>query len=249
MAAVIWLFVALAITSSYTASLTSFLTNQNSDPPVITVETLIRTGAKVGCNGNSFVVNYLHHVLDFDPQNIVRIYKEDDYPKALRSGQIAAAFLEVPYIKLLLAKNCKGFKTGESYKVGGFGFVFPKDAPMLTDISQAVLNVSESGTLRKLEKTMLDSNKCSESDDKDDYSLGLDSFWGLFAITGGASTIAFLFYFFPCRIPKWSGFSSRVFSETEPKHETHNLPGGFASPQHDPDQDERVLFDAEMKNQ
>ncbi|WOG91775.1 hypothetical protein DCAR_0311026 [Daucus carota subsp. sativus] len=228
MAAVIWLFVALAITSSYTASLTSFLTYQNFDPPVTTVETLIRTGAKVGCNGNSFVVKYLQHVLDFDPQNIVRIYKEDDYPEALRSGQIAAAFLEVPYIKLLLAKNCKGFKTGESYKVGGFGF---------------------SGTLRKLEKTMLDSNKCSESDDKDDYSLGLDSFWGLFAITGGASTIAFLFYFFPCRIPKWSGFSSRVFSETEPKHETHNLPGRFASSQHDPDQDERVLFDAEMKNQ
>lgn len=110
MAAVIWLFVALAITSSYTASLTSFLTNQNSDPPVITVETLIRTGAKVGCNGNSFVVNYLHHVLDFDPQNIVRIYKEDDYPKALRSGQIAAAFLEVPYIKLLLAKIAKALR-------------------------------------------------------------------------------------------------------------------------------------------
>lgn len=249
MAAVIWLFVALAITSSYTASLTSLLTIQNLDLPVTDVDTLRRTGAKVGCNGNSFVVKYLENVLKFEPHNIEKIYVEDDYPEALKSKKIAAAFLETPYIKLLLAKNCKGFKAGESIKVGGFGFVFPKGSPLISDISQAVLNVSESGTIRTLENAMLESYKCSKSDDKVEYSLGFDSFWGLFAITGGSSTIALLLYLFPCRIPKWPIFNSRVFAETESKHDIHNLPGAYASPQHDPDQDEKDLFEAEMKNQ
>ncbi|KAK1393344.1 Glutamate receptor [Heracleum sosnowskyi] len=250
MAAVIWLFVALAITSSYTASLTSLLTVQNLNPSVTNIETLRRTGAKVGCNGNSFVVKYLETVLKFEPQNIEKMFLEDDYPRALKSGKIAAAFLEVPYMKVLLAKNCHGFMTGETFKVGGFGFVFPKGAPLLSDISQAVLNISESGTLRKIETSMLSSYKCSNSDDEAEYSLGFDSFWGLFAITGGASTVAFVLFLFPCVIPKWPNFSSRVFTETAPKHEMQqNQIQTSASPQHDPEQDEKVLFLAEMKNQ
>ncbi|XP_074375379.1 glutamate receptor 2.2-like [Apium graveolens] len=248
MAAVVWLFVALALTSSYTASLTSLLTIQNLDLPVTNVETLRRTGAKVGCNGNSFVVKYLEKVLKFEPQNIEKIYVEDNYPEALKSGKIAAAFLEVPYIKVLLAKNCNGYTAGESFKVGGFGFVFPKGDPLLSDISQGVLDVSESGTLLTLENSMLKSYKCSQSEDDVDYSLGFDSFWGLFAITAGASTLALLLYLFPCGIPKWPIFSSKVFIETESEHEMHNLPATYVSPQHDPDQDENGLFRAEMKN-
>ncbi|KAK1368950.1 putative ionotropic glutamate receptor, metazoa [Heracleum sosnowskyi] len=249
MAAVIWLFVALVITSSYTASLTSLLTIPNLNPTVTNVEILRRTGAKVGCNGNSFVVKYLEDVLKFEPQNIEKIFSEDYYPEALKSGKIAAAFLEVPYIKVLLATNCKGFMKGESFKVGGFGFVFPKGAPLLLDISQGVLNVSESGTLRNIENSMLSSYKCSEPDDDVDYSLGFDSFWGLFAITGGASTIALLLFLFPGALPKWPNVGTKVFIETEPKHEMQNLLRTFASPQHGPVEDEKILFSAEMKTQ
>ncbi|XP_074346532.1 glutamate receptor 2.7-like [Apium graveolens] len=176
MAAVIWLFVALALTSSYTASLTSLLTIQNLNT-VTNVETLRRTGAKVGCNGNSAVVRYLEEVLKFEPRNIMKVYVEDDYSQALKSGKIAAAFLEVPYIKVLLAKNCNGYMTGESFKIGGFGFVFPKDSPLLLDISRGVVSAWESGILRKLENSMLSSYKCSEPDDDDvEYNLGFDSF-------------------------------------------------------------------------
>ncbi|XP_074378179.1 glutamate receptor 3.3-like [Apium graveolens] len=183
-AAVVWLFVALAITSSCTASLTSFLTIQNRDPLVTNVETLRKTRAKVGCNGNSFVVKYLENVLKFEPQNIEKIYVEDNYSVALKSGKIAANFLGVPYMKVLLAKNCKGFMVGESFKVGGSGFLFLKDASLLSDISQAVLNVSESGTLLTLEESMLKSYTYSKSeDDYVEYSLRFDIFWGLFAIT------------------------------------------------------------------
>ena len=123
MAFIVWLFVALVITQSFTASLTTLLTVQQLNPTTVDIETLKQTGAKVGCDGNSFVVKYLE-VLGFHPENIIKIYSGDDYPQALESGRITAAFLEVPYVKLFLSKYCNNFITsGPPFKVGGFGFV------------------------------------------------------------------------------------------------------------------------------
>ena len=126
----VWLFVALIITSSYTASLTSLLAHRLI--PIPDVATLKRNGDKVGCDGNSFVLQYLVNVLHFDPKNIEPIFSENRHRQALTSGEIAAAFLEVPYVKLFLAKNCKNFTTGPMYSVGGFGFVsiLSKDRPL-----------------------------------------------------------------------------------------------------------------------
>jgi hypothetical protein len=124
MAMAVWLFVALVIIQSFTASLTTLLTVQRLDPVKVDIETLKNNGAKVGCDANSFVVKYLEKVLGFHPNNIKRMYTEDGYPQALMTGEIAAAFLEVPYVKMYLAKHCDGFTTsGPTFKVGGFGFV------------------------------------------------------------------------------------------------------------------------------
>jgi hypothetical protein len=124
MAMAVWLFVALVLTQSFTASLTTLLTVQSLDPINVDMETLIKTGAKVGCDANSFVGNYLETVERFDPKNIVGMHTEDDYGQALIKGEIKAAFLEVPYVKMYLAKYCEGFTTsGPTLKVGGFGFV------------------------------------------------------------------------------------------------------------------------------
>ena len=80
--------------------------------------------AKVGCDGNSFVVKYLEEALGFRSENIVKIRTGEEYPPALESGKISAAFLEVPYVKLLLSKYCSNLITsGPALKVGGFGFV------------------------------------------------------------------------------------------------------------------------------
>ncbi|KAK7854141.1 glutamate receptor 3.3, partial [Quercus suber] len=121
---VVWLFVALVITKSFTASLTSLLTVQQLDQTTIDIETLKKSGAKVGCDANSFVGKYLEVVLGFQPNNVRIIGSGDYYPQALKSGEIAAAFIEAPYVKVFLAKYCEGFITsGPAFKVGGFGFV------------------------------------------------------------------------------------------------------------------------------
>lgn len=124
MATVVWLFVALIITQSYTASLTSMLTLQNIVPKIANIETLQNENAFVGCSKASFVREYLVDVLKFNENNVKNFTKPEDYAAALRWGDISAAFLEVPVARLFVAKYCNSFTiAGPTYKVGGYGFV------------------------------------------------------------------------------------------------------------------------------
>lgn len=50
-----WLFVILIVVASFTASLSSAMTVSRLEPSVLDIETLQRTNAPVGCNGNSFI--------------------------------------------------------------------------------------------------------------------------------------------------------------------------------------------------
>ncbi|KAJ6433513.1 hypothetical protein OIU84_017242 [Salix udensis] len=137
---VVWLFLALVLTQSFTASLSAIFSDQWNDLATIDVDTLRSTGAKIGCDRGSFVVAYLRDVLNIHHDNIVKINSGDDYAAYLVSGKIAAAYLEVPYLNVFLAKYCRGFTTsGPIYKVGGFGFVFQRSSPYLPDISEAVV--------------------------------------------------------------------------------------------------------------
>ncbi|KAG5233319.1 glutamate receptor [Salix suchowensis] len=166
---VVWLFLALVLTQSFTASLSAIFSDQWNNLATIDVETLRSTGAKIGY----------------------------DYAAYLVSGKIVAAYLEVPYLKVFLAKYCKGFTTsGPIYKVGGFGFVFQRSSPYLPDISEAIVKVAESGTLKYLENSLTSSYKCLASDSSDDHHrLRVSSFLGLFGISLGISTFALLLFY------------------------------------------------------
>ncbi|KAL5715908.1 hypothetical protein ACHQM5_017667 [Ranunculus cassubicifolius] len=226
---VVWVFVALVTIQSYSASFSSMLTVTRINANDITVENLLKNNAKVGCDEISFVVNYLEEVLHFPKENIQKIPSEMGYPQALESGEITAAFLEVPYIKIFLAKNCKRFAAvGPVYKVGGFGFVFSRGSQMLDDISQGILELSENGKLLKLEETMMGSIKCSDSAD-DPGRLDVSSFWGLFLISGTTSAVSLLI------------FLVQSFIATIREKPDYN--------QHDPAIDEIVMFASEMRRE
>ncbi|KAL4589042.1 hypothetical protein LXL04_001944 [Taraxacum kok-saghyz] len=196
-AAVVWLFVALIITQSYTASFTSMLTAQRLEPTITSVEMLRNMNATVGyCNG-SFINYYLIDVLGFKSVKINSYNSTRKYAKALYSGEIAAIFLEAPVAKLFLAQYCKSFvRTGETFKVGGFGFAFPRKFSWLSEANKALMNVSESGKLKELEERFLTSEKCvdDEASPDEDESLSPRSFWILFELTGGTSTVSLLAY-------------------------------------------------------
>lgn len=177
--------------ASFSAILSSTLTVSQLKPPVIDQNSV------VGCDRNSFISSHLVDELNFKQENVKIIDSIDDYPKAFETKYIAAAFFVEPHAKVFLAKYCKGYTTaGPTYRLGGFGFVFPKGSPLVTDISEAILQLSENGELNKLEQGMFFSN-CSSSNVQDqDQSLGPGPFYGLFLITGGIALSAFLITMF-----------------------------------------------------
>ncbi|KAK6934200.1 Solute-binding protein family 3/N-terminal domain of MltF [Dillenia turbinata] len=195
-AMMIWLFVALIISQSYTASLTSMLTVQRLIPTVIDVETLKKNNDMVGCAG-SFIRGYLVDVLGFSSDQI-KNFTSDGYPEAFHNGQIKAAFFELPYAKVFLAKHKEFAAVPPKYEFGGqLGFVFPKKSLFLADISEAVLNVSESGKLRDLEKKNMHTVENLNLETEDDYDslrLSYQSFWALFLITAGTSTVSLVIH-------------------------------------------------------
>lgn len=119
-----WFFVALILTQSYTASLSSMLTLQNIKPSTITIEWLRANNAPVGCDNETFVCNYLINVLKFDSHNIRGISNTSSYDDHFKNRSISALFLEKPYEKAFFMLYCKGYvSTTLPYRFGGFGFV------------------------------------------------------------------------------------------------------------------------------
>ncbi|KAJ0725876.1 putative solute-binding protein family 3/ domain of MltF [Helianthus annuus] len=197
MTTVAWIFAAIIIGQCYTASLTSMLTIRRLKPQVTDYEALKNANAVVGYSKGSHVARYLEDVLGFKSENLRNFTSPEEYAYALKNRHIAAVFLETPLTKLFLAKYCKSFTTaGTTFRDGGFAFVLPKGSPMVPDFTKALLNVSERGTLRDLEKRMLGSVECVDQDTvHDEYgSLGLSTFWSLFLLTGGTSTVALATY-------------------------------------------------------
>ncbi|PRQ37568.1 putative ionotropic glutamate receptor [Rosa chinensis] len=98
---IIWIFLVLILTQSYTATLASLLIVER------------RNGDYVGYQKNSFVRELLIRELKFE-ENRLKYYRFlEDYHKALsqgsKNGGVDAIFGEIPYLKLLLAKYCAGY--------------------------------------------------------------------------------------------------------------------------------------------
>ncbi|KAK4851437.1 hypothetical protein QYF36_015175 [Acer negundo] len=201
MAMVVWLFVALVITQTYTANLSSILTVKKLEATVTNIETLQRSNAKVGHCRGSYLARYLVEVLDFKDNNIINFSSANNYAEALRTREIEAIFLDVPIAKLFVAKYCKEFiVAGPTYKTGGFGFAFPRGSELIPEINKSLLNLSEEGKLRELENKMLEKEKCEEDDgdDQEGSSISMTSYWVLFILTGGTSTVALVVYVVHC---------------------------------------------------
>ncbi|KAG6626647.1 hypothetical protein CIPAW_15G065100 [Carya illinoinensis] len=196
---IIWVFVVLILTQSYTASLASFLTVQQLQPTVSDVNQLIKNGEKVGYQKDSFVLDILKQMKFKDFQ--LKQYNSMDecdqlLSKGSANGGIAAAFDESPYIKLFLGKYCsKYIMVSSVFKTNGFGFVFPIGSPLVADISRQILNVTEGEKMKEIESAWLQENTNCPDPNTPDFppSLSVASFWGLFLIAGVASLLALIF--------------------------------------------------------
>lgn len=123
---IIWCFVVLILTQSYTASLTSLLTVQQLRPTLTDVNELIKSGMNIGFPKGSFVLGMLKEFIDFKPSQIKEFKNLQHLGELLANGEIVAAYDEIPYMKLFIAKHCSNYTmVGPTYKTDGFGFVSP----------------------------------------------------------------------------------------------------------------------------
>ncbi|XP_030448778.1 glutamate receptor 2.1-like [Syzygium oleosum] len=196
---IVWVFVVLILTQSYTASLSSFLVVKNLQPTVTDVDQLLKSGEKVGYKYGSFVYGMLKQ-MKFDDSRLILYHSPRECDALLSNGSakggIAAAFDQVPYMKLVLSQYCNKYTMIPAFKTAGFGFVFPKGSPLVTDISRAILNVTEGPTMTEIENAWFTpkTNCLNSISSVSSNSLGLDSFWALFLIVGVVAVLALLIF-------------------------------------------------------
>ncbi|EOY29260.1 Glutamate receptor, putative [Theobroma cacao] len=197
---IVWCFVVLVLTQSYTANLTSLLTVEQLQPTVTDINELVKRRESVGLLNGCFVEGIL---LGLKFENFqLKIYNSPEelhelFTKGSANGGISAALDENPYIKLFLSKYCGKYTTVEpTFKTAGFGFAFPKGSPLVADVSRAILNVTQSDKMEQIENFWLKKGTvCPDVDPSvSSSSLGLESFWGLFLIAGTASMSALIIY-------------------------------------------------------
>ncbi|KAG5601874.1 hypothetical protein H5410_033244 [Solanum commersonii] len=198
---IVWVFVVMVLTSSYTASLTSMLTVQQLKPTITNLNDLIKNGEYVGYQEGSFVVNFLLH-MQFDSSKLRSYSTLEEYNDALsrgsKNGGVAAIIDELPYLTLFLNKYCRKYiMVGQPYKTKDIGLAFPKDSHLVPDVSTAVLKVNEGGEFTKngIQKYSRNDTDCPQNDGTSE-SLTLDSFKGLFLIAGVSAGSALLIFFF-----------------------------------------------------
>jgi hypothetical protein len=124
---IIWLFVVLIITSSYTASLTSILTVQQLSTGITGIDSLVSSSLPIGYQAGKFTKRYLTENFNVPLSRLVPLNSIQEYADALnrgpKNGGVAAIVDEKPYIDIFLSNYCSFRIVGEEFTKEGWGFV------------------------------------------------------------------------------------------------------------------------------
>uniref|UniRef100_A0A251SZD0 Glutamate receptor n=1 Tax=Helianthus annuus TaxID=4232 RepID=A0A251SZD0_HELAN len=198
---IVWVFVVLVLTSSYTASLTSMLTVQKLRPTYTDINEIKRNGESIGYQDGSFVRDKLIR-MGFNDTQLKGYRTFEQYHDALKNGSqnggVSAIMEELPYIRVFVAKYCNMYTmTGPIHKTAGFGFAFPKGSPLVHDVSKAILQVTEKQMMNITNHWFKEDANCDQQQKGPQMKtegFGLDSFKGVFLIAGLSSTSALLIF-------------------------------------------------------
>ncbi|KAL6216779.1 hypothetical protein ACLB2K_009998 [Fragaria x ananassa] len=198
---IVWCFVVLILTQSYTASFSSILTVQQLQPVITDVNLLLKNGDNVAYQAGSFIYGILKE-RGFQDANLWTYSSPEELDELLQNGNskhgISAAFDETPYMKLFLATYCSKYTMVEpTFKADGFAFFFQKGSILTRDVSTAITSVHEGSLMKKIEDKWFikDQATCSDSSttsSSNSLTLSLASFRGLFIVAGVVSSLALL---------------------------------------------------------
>ncbi|KAL5699292.1 hypothetical protein ACHQM5_030219 [Ranunculus cassubicifolius] len=165
--AVLWIFLIIALTVNCMVTLSSMFTIEQLEVTVADFNDLREKGDYVGYRRGSFVYDVLKRS-HFDESKLKSYSSPEECHDLLASGSenggVSAVFDEMPYISIFLSKYCSQYtKVGPTHKTDGYGFVFPLGSPLVSDMSNAVLGVTEGNKLNDIINTWFPPNKtCSE---------------------------------------------------------------------------------------
>lgn len=200
MVMVVWLFLLMVITSSYTASLTSILTVEQLSSPITGIDSLVASHQPIGYQVGSFAHTYLAESLYIPRSRLVPLGSPKEYDKALRLGPhhggVAAIVDELPYIELFLSEYADFGIVGQPFTRSGWGFAFKRDSPLATTLSLAIMELSENGKLQEIHDNWFCKKGCSSGvgGDSEPNQLQMSSFFGLYIICGVFSLTALVLF-------------------------------------------------------
>lgn len=167
-----WLFFVVLLSASYTAGLSSFFTVNNLSPPSQDLPSLRDTNLRIGYRRGSIVKDFLTQRFHIPEKNLVPIRMVPDFvsnlTKGPHQGGVVAIVDERPYANIILSAlssaSCDFGITGPQLTQEGFGFGFNKERNLEAAFSIALMNLTESGCLRKLQDNagMNATSKCSK---------------------------------------------------------------------------------------
>ncbi|KAF3543891.1 hypothetical protein DY000_02001711 [Brassica cretica] len=174
---IVWLFLLMVLTASYTANLTSILTVLQLPSAITGIDSLRASEVPIGYQAGTFTLEYLTYSLGMARSRLVPLDSTEEYERALKLGPtafggVAAIVDELPYTEL--------------------------DSPLAIDMSRAILKLSETRKLQEIRMKWLCKKTCAEKSDgnPEPNQLHLKSFKGLYLVCTAISVSASLVFVF-----------------------------------------------------
>ncbi|WVZ82201.1 hypothetical protein U9M48_029489 [Paspalum notatum var. saurae] len=194
---VMWCFAVLVLVQSYTANLSSMLTVKGLRPSVTSLDQLKRNNSYIGYQEGTFVRSYLLN-RGVKRDRLISYGSQTEYAEALKNGSVSAIADETPYLAYFLTEegNKDQFEMGECLSdTPGFAFVFPRNSLLVHNFSMAILSIIAGQDFPEVEQNWFGFGPPSVDDSSsvnDPTALTLESFSGLFVITGCISACMLL---------------------------------------------------------
>ncbi|XP_052233268.1 glutamate receptor ionotropic, kainate 3-like [Dreissena polymorpha] len=202
-------FCTLVINAAYTANLAAFLTLQQIDDRIKSVDHLARqTKVKYGVLNNSDLMQFFENSRDDPYERMWAFMKLNEDVSILSERKVGVSFVlekdNYAYIDdgvindYSAQKNCKLESIQQNFGVKHFGMGFPKGAPYLGDINLALLKLKEHRILDSLrEKWWSAESNCSTEATKTKVNtaseLNISNMFGVFIVLIGFTVLAVLY--------------------------------------------------------
>jgi len=253
----IWYFFTLIMISSYTANLAAFLTVEKVVYPIESAEDLssqmeikygcVATGSTRSFFSDSTIPTYarMWKFMSSDESNFVGSNKEGR--ERVARGNYAF-LMESASIEYIVERNCNLTQIGSLLDSKNYGIATRKDSPYRTPLSQAILQLQESGMLHTLKdrwwKQKRGGGACSDDNKKGSAvnELSLANVGGVFVVLLGGFACSFIMAVFefmwrarklsPNRKSMWSEMMNDLKFALSCQSSTKAVRGRRVSPSH-----------------